>query len=194
MNNNNLQLTFSLNYATEEEQVGPKEKVNYYLAHLKNINPKQQLKAIDELSKLLTLGDMYAKPRKSQIIDYIKPLTSSSNNSVKSAAEYFVYHWGDAESILEKIVPEPIANAAKRSARKDEICRHVMTFFQSADRELFEFAVIFFSCLDYDPSKPILLKTLRNDGSPRIRSIIMEGLRLKVDDSEVISQINGSTS
>ena len=200
MNNNNLQLTFSLNYATEEEQVGPKEKVNYYLGHLKNINPKQQLKAIGELSKLLTLGDMYAKLRKSQIIDSIKPLTLSSNNSVKSAAEYFVYHWGDAESILEKIVPEPIgkwrteayslANAAKRSTRKDEICRHVMTFFQSADRELFEFAVIFFSCLDYDPSKPILLKTLRNDGSPRIRSIIMEGLRLKVDDSEVISQIN----
>ena len=161
-----------------------------------------QLEAIYELNELLELGDIYANPRKSQIIDSIKPLTLSSNNNVKSAAEQFIYNWGDTEYILEKIVPVPIgkwrteasafslANATKRSTRKDEICQHVMTFFQSTDRELFEFAVIFFSDIDYDPSKPILLKALRNDGSPRIRSIIMQSLRLKVDNSEVISQID----
>ena len=98
-----------------------------------------------------------------------------------SAAE-----WQDSR--LEMLTPKPdggffakngawtIAGWCNQKRSQDAVCRRVMEYFQSGDPAMHEFALAFFSMIEYPPAKPHVLKGL-NSPHASVREAGKEAMR-----------------
>ena len=96
---------------------------------------------------------------------------------------------GDDDALLEMLTPRPIKefsepNGAWTIARwccirdSDRVPQRVMTFLETDDAKLQEFALAFFSCykIPYPAAQPYVVKYLKSD-APEVRAAAASAIR-----------------
>lgn len=180
-----IRLLATVTQASEEEQVGPKQEVDYFASRLKDPNPDVRLDAIRKLTDLLICGSIYAEPRETFIITQLKQLKEDSDPKVREHVADSLRSLGDIESILQAIQPQPAGRfldtdevrilgtstkKCKEPAKLGPLYRHVLALFRSDQEELRKFAVLFFSFTEPVPEAREFLIKARRDPSPAVRA------------------------
>jgi hypothetical protein len=93
---------------------------------------------------------------------------------VREEAKIRLRVMGDEEALLEMLAPKPegeffakngawtIAAWCREKRSQEAVCRRVMEYFQSDDPAMLEFALAFFSMIEYPQAKPHILKGLKS--------------------------------
>jgi HEAT repeat protein len=197
-NPTDLQMIVTVSGASEEEQVGRKNEVDYHVRRLRDADVSVRLNAIFELEELLIAGSMYAEPRKPFIIAQLKSLENDPVAEVRETAAESLRKLGDAPSILEVIqsqttgdFPSP-GEARTLGARTKEcdspadlepVYRHVLALFDSDQEKSREFAVNFFGATDpVDEARAHLLKAF-SDPAAGVRAAALHALENLYDEN-----------
>ncbi len=186
-----LPLAVSVRLATEKEMITPKQERGHYLQALQSDDPKTRLEAIHELGDMVSMGSIYAGDPV-EVADAIRPFLKDEDAEVRQEALVRLRVMGDDDALLEMLTPRPIPEFSEPNGawtiagwcRKDSdrVPPHVMTYFDTDDPKLHEFALAFFSCykIPYPPAQPYVAKFLKSD-SPAVRAAAASAVRFTCD-------------
>jgi len=186
-----LPLMVAVRHATDKELIPPKQEREHYLQALRSTDPKIRLEAIRELGEMVALGSIYAGNRM-EIADAIRPFLKDENEEIRKEALERLRVMGDDDALLEMLTPRPIEEFSEPNGawtiagwcRKDSdrVPKHIMTFLETDDAKLQEFALAFFSCykIPYTPAQPYVVKYLKS-GVPEVRAAAASAIRFTCD-------------
>ena len=192
-----LLLMVSARMATEMEMIPRKREREHYLHALHANDPKTRHEAIHELGMMVAMGSMYAG-NPLEIADAIRPFLKDSDEEVRNEALVRLRVMGDDDALLEMLTPRPIPEFVERNGawtiagwcRKDSerVPKHVMTYFETDDPKLHEFALAFFSCYDTSDAtaQPLVVKYLKSD-VPEVRAAAASAIRFACDQTTAVS-------
>jgi HEAT repeat protein len=194
-----LRLIATVTEASEEEQVGPKDEVDYHARRLRDADPSVRMNAIFELEELLLCGSTYAVPRKPFIVEQLRSLENDPVEEVREAAAESLRKLGDPQQLLKVIQPQPAADflnpsqarelgsatkECKSPADLEPVYRHVLTLFDSDQEKLREFAVNFFGATEpVEAAREHLLKAFR-DPAASVRAAALYALENLYDENQ----------
>jgi hypothetical protein len=163
---NSILLFVSARIATEKELVPPKREREHYLQALTSSDAMTRREAIHELGMMVAMGSIYAG-NPLEIADAIRPYLKDSDDAVRNEALVRLRVMGDDDALLEMLTPRPIPEFSEPNGAwtiagwcrrdSDRVPKHVMTYFETDDPKLHEFAHAFFSCYgtsDASPERP----------------------------------------
>ena len=183
--NAGMRVIVGVSMASEEEKVGPKDEVDHHAKRLRDADENTRMNAIFELEELLLCGSTYATPRKSFIISQLGSLENDPSPDVREVAQDAMRAVGDVDSILKAIQPLPVGRflnpeearllgentkECDDSALLAPLFRHVLTFFDSDQERVREFAVRFFGATDPAKEANSMLHKALSDPSARVRA------------------------
>lgn len=190
-----LPLTVSVREATEKERVPENRKRAHYLKALASVDPATRLDAIRELGEMVSMGSTYAGDPK-EIGDAIRPFLKDADPKIREEALVRLRVMGDEAALLEMLTPRPKDEYLKPNwgwtiagwCRKDQserLAKHVLSFLDTDDPALQEFALAFFSCykIPYLPAQPYVARLLRS-GSPAVRAAAASAIRFTCERKE----------
>ena len=192
-----MPVTVQVRLATEREMLHGDAEREHFVKQLKSSKPNNRLAAIQELFEMAEMGSIYAGDP-NDMIPTMRPLTLDPDARVQEAAERYLCQMGDEKTILALVTPEPrgpwrtaagahtIADWCVRH-KCPEVCKHVLTFFQSKDQALREFAITFFARNDDPASKAQMLAALKSE-SPEIRAKVIPVIRFLCTPQETADQ------
>ena len=184
--------------ATEKEQVPREAERAYFLKALNSEDPSKRIDAMNELRQMVSLGSIYAGDP-DEIIAAIRSLIEDPDARVKAKAEEALFALGDEDTLWALVAPEPTGDWRNREGGEKvahrcrqrasaKINEHVLTFFESEDPALFEFASAFFSFVEYAPAKEHILEALKHP-SPAVRVNAVGSLRSYCEGAEIVSHL-----
>jgi HEAT repeat protein len=173
-----LRLIATVTEASEDEQVGRREEVDYHARRLRDVDEYVRINAICELEELLLCGSTYAEPRKPFIIEQLRSMENDPVADVREVAAESLRKLGDPQHLLKVMQPEPAADflnpyQARELGSQTKECaspadlepvyRHVLTLFGSDREKLREFAVNFFGATEpVEAAREHLLKAFQD--------------------------------
>jgi HEAT repeat protein len=195
-----LPLMIYARMATEKELIPRKQEREHYLHALHSNDPKTRREAIHELGLMVAMGSTYAG-NALEIAEAIRPFLKDSEEAVRNEALVRLQVMGDDDALLEMLTPKPIPEFIERNGawtiagwcRKDSerVPKHVMTYFETDDPKLHEFALAFFSCYDTSDAaaQPFVVKYLKSD-VPEVRAAAASAIRLACDGKTAVSLLH----
>lgn len=181
-----MPVTVRIRLATKKELLHGDAEREHYVKQLKSSDATERLAAIKELQEMAELGSIYEGSPKDMIAT-MRPLTEDRDPKVQAAARLYMCQMGDETSLLALVTPEPKgkwrgSDGASRIAdfcvrhKCPAVSKHVLTFFDSKDEALFEFAVAFFEKVHDPAAKPQMLAALKHK-APNIRVMAVPAIR-----------------
>jgi len=207
LNDRNLPITVSVRLATDKERRHGRAEREYYMQALSSANPKERLEAVLELGQLVSLGSIHAGDPV-EIANAIRPLLKDPDPEVRKEALVRLHVMGDDEALLEMLTPRPpdeylkpnwawtIAGWADKASER--VPKQVLSYFQTDDPALHEFALAFFSCykIPYPAAQPYVERNL-DSPSPAVRAAAASAIRFTCDPrqaAKLIYKALGDTS
>lgn len=195
-----MPLTLAVRQATEKELIPKKQEREHYLQALHSTDPKIRFEAIHELGEMVSLGSIYAG-NPSEIANAIRPFLQDQDEEIRKEALARLRVMGDDETLLQMLTPRPTKQFSEPNGawtiagwcRKDSdrVPKHVMTFLETEDPKLQEFALAFFSCyrLPYPPAQPYVVKYLKST-VPEVRAAAASAIRFTCDRTTASSMVD----
>lgn len=193
-----LPVKVKVRLATEKEQVPREAERAYFLKTLTSEDPSKRIDAMNELRQMVSLRSIHAGDP-DEIIAAIRSLVEDPDARVKAKAKESLFALGDEDTLWVLVAPEPAGDWRNREGGEKlahacrqrpsaKINKHVLTFFESEDPALFEFAASFFSFVEYAPAKEHILEALKHP-SPAVRENAVGSLRSYCEGAEIVRHL-----
>ena len=191
-----IPLVVTVRQATEKEQLHGHAERAHYMNQLSSPDPQKRLEAVHELSGLVFVGSRYAGDP-GEVVNAIRPLLKDPDSQVRKKVLDCLRSMGDEDSLLEMLTPRPadeylqpnwgwtIAGWAKKDSER--VPKQVLSYFETDDPRLHEFALAFFSCyrLEYFAAQPHVARLLKSP-LPAVRAAAASAIRSTCDEKQAV--------
>jgi HEAT repeat protein len=168
----------------------------HYMDNLSSPDPQKRLEAVNELGEMVSLGSRNAG-NPAEVAKAIRPLLKDPDPKVREEVLVRLRVMGDEDALLEMLTPKPsdehlqpnwgwtIAGWAKKDTER--VPKQVLSYFETDDPRLHEFALAFFSCykMQYFAAQPHVARLLKSP-LPAVRAAAASAIRFTCDQKQAV--------